>query len=81
MSSHLKDGPIHVGLKQSKRALQDGNVVKAYVAEDADPYVTDAFVAECEAAGVEIVYVESMHKLGHDAGIERGASVVVTLKK
>lgn len=81
MITHLKSEPIHVGIKQSKRALAEGNVVKAYVAEDADPHVTDAFVAECEAAGVETVYVESMLKLGHSAGIERGAAVVVMLKK
>ena len=80
MNSHLKSGPIHVGIKQSRKSLQEGNVAKAYIAEDADPHVTDAFVAECEAAGVEIVYAESMHKLGHDAGIERGAAVVVILK-
>ena len=81
MSSHLKSGPIHVGIKQSKRALQEGNVLTAYVAEDADPHVTDAFVAECEAAGVEVIYVESMLRLGRDAGIERGAAVVVALKR
>ncbi len=80
MDSHLRREHIHVGIKQSKRDLQEGNVLRAYVAEDADPYVTDAFVAQCKASGVEVVYVESMHKLGREAGIERGAAVVVELK-
>ena len=80
MNSHLKSGHIYVGLKQSKKALQEGNVLKAYVAEDADPHVTDAFVAQCAAFGVEVIYAESMLRLGHDAGIERGAAVVVELK-
>lgn len=80
MSSHLKNGLIYVGLKQSRRALEEANVLKAYVAEDADHRVIDTFVDECKAAGVEIVYVESMLRLGRDAGIERGASVVVELK-
>jgi len=30
--------------------------------------------------GVEVSYVESMLRLGRDAGIERGAAVVVELK-
>lgn len=30
MLNQLKDGPAHVGLKQSKRALQEGNVAKAF---------------------------------------------------
>lgn len=81
MINQLKSGPVHVGLKQSKRALQEGNVLKAYVAEDADPHVIDAFVAQCAAAGVEIIYVESMLRLGHSAGIKRGAAVAVTLKE
>lgn len=80
MDSHLRDGHIHVGIKQSKRDLQEGNVIKAYVAEDADPHVTDAFVAQCAASGVEVVYVESMHRLGREAGIERAAAVVVELR-
>lgn len=80
MNSHLKGGHIHVGIKQARRALQEKNVLKAYVAEDADPHVIDAFVTECEAAGVEVEYAESMARLGREAGIERGASVVVALK-
>lgn len=50
------------------------------VAEDADPHVTRAFVAECAAAGVEVDYVDSMLRLGHAAGIDRGAAVAVVLK-
>lgn len=80
MLSQLKSGSAHVGLKQSKRALQDGNVAKAFVAEDADPHVTGAFVAQCGAAGVEVEYVDSMLRLGHAAGIDRGAAVAVVLR-
>lgn len=80
MISHLKSETVHVGIKQSRKALQEGNVVKAFVAEDADPHVTGAFVAECRAAGVEVEYAQSMANLGRSAGIERGAAVVVVLK-
>ena len=77
----IKGRPAHVGLKQSKRALQEGKVAKAFVAEDADPHVTRAFVAECAAAGVDVDYVDSMLRLGHAAGIDRGAAVAVVLKQ
>ena len=81
MLNQLKEGPAHVGLKQSKRALQEGKVAKAFVAEDADPHVTRAFVAEWAAAGVDVDYVDSMLRLGHAAGIDRGAAVAVVLKQ
>ena len=80
MLNQLKEGPAHVGLKQSKRALQEGKEAKAFVAEDADPHVTRAFVADCAAAGVDVDYVDSMLRLGHAAGIDRGAAVAVVLK-
>ncbi len=80
MIEQLKGGAVYVGIKQSKKALQEGNVLKAYVAMDASPHVVDSFVRQCGEAGVDVTYAESMIKLGHSAGIERGAAVAVVLK-
>ena len=80
MLSDIKGANIHVGVKQSKKALEEGRVSKAYVAEDADPRVTEPFAAMCENKGVEVVYTPSMEKLGHAAGIDVGAAIVVILK-
>lgn len=80
MLSDIKGADVHVGVKQSKKALEEGRVSKAYVAEDADPHVTEPFAAACEKEGVEVVYTPSMEKLGHAAGIDVAAAIVVLLK-
>ena len=80
MISHFKSDSVYVGIKQSRKALQEGKVAKAFVAEDADSHIIDAFVSECKATGVEVEYAKSKMQLGHSAGIERGAAVVVLLK-
>lgn len=82
MLSELKDtpGPIHIGLKQSRRALEENRVAKAFVAGDADAHVTRSFVEDCEALGVEVEGVGTMAELGHAAGIDIGAAIVVILK-
>lgn len=80
MLNSLKESDVHVGIKQSKKALESGTVQTAYVAKDADPHVTDAFVALCRQKAVELVFVDSMAELGHAAGIHVGAAVAVKLK-
>ena len=80
MLSELKDSPAFIGLKQSRRALDEGRVAKAFVARDADERVVRTFIADCSAMNVEVEQVESMVKLGHAAGIEIGAAVAVVLK-
>ena len=80
MLSDIRGADIRVGVKQSKKALEGGQVLKAYVAEDADPHVTEPFAADCVKSGVEVMYTPSMEKLGHAAGIDVGAAIVVILK-
>lgn len=82
MLSELKEspGPIHIGLKQSRRALEENRVAKAFVAGDADAHVTRSFVEDCEMMGVEVEGVDTMAELGRAAGIDIGAAIVVILK-
>lgn len=80
MLSELKESPIYVGLKQSRRALNENRVAKAFIALDADAHITRAFVKDCKAAGIEVENVNSMAELGKAAGIDIGAAVVVILK-
>ena len=80
MLNTLKDADARVGIKQSKKEVEAGNVQTAFVAEDADPHVTEPFVQLCAQKAVEVVYVESMAQLGHAAGIHVGAAVAVVLK-
>lgn len=82
MLSELREpgGPVHIGLKQSRRALEENRVAKAFVAEDADAHVTRSFLEDCEAMGVEVEAVDTMAELGRAAGIDIGAAIVVILK-
>ena len=80
MLTTLKDADVRVGIKQSKKEVEAGNVQTAFVAEDADPHVTEPFVRLCAQKAVEVVYVGSMAELGHAAGIHVGAAVAVKLK-
>ena len=41
-----------VGVKQLRRALADGRVRKVFLADDADPALTDPIREACTAAGV-----------------------------
>ena len=41
-----------VGAKQAKRALRDGKAKRVYLAEDADPRVTDPIAELCAKDGV-----------------------------
>jgi len=78
--SDLKNSPMMVGIKQSRRSLDEGKVDRAFVAQDADAHIIHPFMEDCKVMGVEIVAVESMKELGHAAGIDIGAAVVVVLK-
>lgn len=69
-----------VGIKQSRRAVQDGIAKVAYIASDADPDITEPFEKLCKENGVEVVFAETMEELGLACGINVGAAVAVLLK-
>ena len=78
--SDLQNSPMMVGIKQSRRSLDEGNVKCAFIAQDADAHIIRPFMEDCKVMGVDVVTVESMKELGHAAGIDIGAAVVVVLK-
>ena len=63
-----------VGIKQLRKSLKEGQVIRAYVAENADPNLTDPLVDECARLGVELVMVPTMAELGKAFGISVGAA-------
>ena len=44
-----------VGVKQLRRALADGRVRKVFLADDADPALTDPIREACTLAGIPVV--------------------------
>jgi large subunit ribosomal protein L7A len=80
MLSELKTGNRLVGIKQSGKAIQGGLAACAYIAQDADPLVTDSIKKLCADNGVRLVAVPTMAEIGRACDINVGAAVAVLLK-
>ena len=80
MVSRLKMDNKVVGTKQVKRALANGKVGIVYIAKDADEKVVNEITIACNKKQVEIIYVESMRKLGEVCNIDVSAASAALLK-
>jgi len=69
-----------VGTNQVKRALKNDMVEKVFIAKDADRRVVKEIIEICKEKGIEIVYVESMKKLGQQCNIDVKAASAALLK-
>ena len=69
-----------IGLKECKKAVQNDNVLKAFIAQDVDERVIAEFKDLCNQKSVEVIQVDTMKDLGKACGIDVGASTVVILK-
>ena len=74
MLDELKTQRKVVGVKQLRKSLKEGQVLRAFVAENADPRLTDPLAEECTRRGVELVLVPTMAELGNACGISVGAA-------
>ncbi len=74
MLDELKTQRKVVGVKQLRKSLRDGQIARAYVAENADPRLTDPLTEECARLGVELILVPTMTELGRACGISVGAA-------
>ena len=68
-----------VGAKQLRKALASGRARRVFLAENADPAITEPIAEQCEAAGIEYTWVGSMADLGRACGIEVGAAAAATV--
>ena len=80
MLDELKGARKVVGIKQLRRALSAGNVAKAFLAEDADPRLTDPLAELCSSFGVPCESVPTMAELGKAAGIDIRAAAAGILR-
>ena len=68
-----------VGIKQLRKALTSGTAKKVFLAEDADPMLTDPIAKVCEETGTAVEYVQTMKQLGSACAIsvsEAAAAIV-----
>lgn len=80
MLSKLSESPKVVGAKQTKRALAGGKAAAVYLAENADPRVTEDIRELCRTSGVPVVDVPTMKELGQACGIAVGAAVAAEIR-
>ena len=64
-----------VGVKQVRRALSDGRAKQLFLAQDADPQITQPLAGEAGTRGVPVCWIPSMKALGRACGIAVGAAV------
>ena len=70
---------IVVGAKQLKKAVKAGRVKYVFLAENADPAVTQPLEELCAANHIQITWVPSMAELGRVCGIEVGAAAAAVV--
>ena len=80
LPSDLTGGRIVVGAKQLRKALGKGIARRVYLAENADPAITEPLAALCESCSVEFSWVRSMAELGKACGIEVGAATAAVVE-
>ena len=74
MLDELKNQHKVVGIKQLRKSLKDGLVIRAFLAENADPALTEPLAQLCADQGVELILVPTMSELGKACGISVGAA-------
>lgn len=80
MLDELKNAGKVVGIKQLRRALANGNIQKVFLADDADPRLTEPLAKQCEALYIDWEMVTSMQELGKACGIDVGAAAAGVLR-
>ena len=68
-----------VGAKQLKKAVKAGRARYVFLAENADPAVTEPLADLCGERHIPITWVPSMAELGRACGIEVGAAAAAVV--
>ena len=70
---------VIVGAKQLKKALIKGTARHVFLAENADPAITDLLEDLCRQSQTSVSWVASMADLGRACGIEVGAAAAAVI--
>ena len=75
----LSNQNVVVGAKQLKKAVQHGTVQYVFLAQNADPGLTEPLAILCTDNHIPITWVADMADLGRACGIEVGAAAAAVL--
>ena len=81
MLNELKNSPKVVGIKQLRKALSRGALLRIFLADNADPALTEPIAAQAEAQGVPVERVSTMKELGQACSIAVGAAAAGLLRE
>ncbi len=70
-----------VGAKQLRKAVEKGSAKTVYLAQNADPAITQPLETMCLQNKIECVWVSDMVQLGHACGIDVGAAAAAVINK
>lgn len=79
MLTQLKQGAKVVGVKQTRRAIDDGRAARVFLAQDADPALTGPVEELCREKDIPVERVSQMKELGSACGIAVGSAVAALL--
>ena len=68
-----------VGAKQLRKALESGRARFAYLAETADPAITEPIEQRCRENRSGVAWVSTMTELGNACGIQVGAAAAAVI--
>ncbi len=80
MLSELRNSPKVVGVRQLRKAVGRGEVCRVFLADDADPAVTEPIERLARENEIPVTRVPAMRELGLACGIAVGASAAGLLK-
>ncbi len=80
LSRELAGRKLVVGAKQLRKALNSGTAERVYLAENADPVITEPIMTLCQLNNVAYSWVRSMTDLGRSCGIDVGAAVAAVVR-
>ncbi len=80
MIDEAEKAKLHVGYKQTVRAISEGKADKVYIAEDCDDHIKDGVGKTAAEKNTPVFLVPTMKELGNMCSIEVGASCAVILK-
>ena len=80
MISDAERQRLHIGYKQSLRALSENKAEKLLIAADVDEKMSAALKSAAQEHNIPVTEISSMQELGDICGIDVGSSCAVILK-
>lgn len=75
------NGKKVIGVKQTTKAIKNGQGETLYLAKDADNKLIDSVEQLASNSSLKIVYINTMEELGRLCGIDVGAATALILKE